>query len=99
MSEGITIRRATAADREVVRRLAELDSRRAPRGATLLAFVDDDLRAALPLEGGEPVANPFHRTAEIVDLLRLRAAQADAPATFRRRRHVAQLGLLERGMA
>ena len=51
--------------------------------------------AALPLDGGEPIADPFHHTAEIVDLLRLRAAQAEAPATVRRSRHLRRLGVVE----
>jgi hypothetical protein len=31
--------------------------------------------AALPLAGGKPIADPFFRTAELVGLLELRAAQ------------------------
>jgi hypothetical protein len=34
--------------------------------------------AALPLGSGRPVADPFHRTAELVALLELRRAQMDA---------------------
>jgi hypothetical protein len=47
----------------------------APCGRALLAEVDGALRAALPLDGSAPIADPFHRSSELVDLLRVRAAQ------------------------
>ena len=43
--------------------LAELDSAVAPTGPALVAEIDGRLRAALPLDGGEPIADPFHRGA------------------------------------
>jgi hypothetical protein len=73
MNDTITIRRATEDDRPAILRLGELDDRPAPSAEALLAFVDGELRAALPLPGGDAIADPFHRTAELVDLLRLRA--------------------------
>ena len=76
MTEPIIIRRSTDEDRLAIVELAGLDSRPAPRGEALLAFIGTELRAALPLDGGEPIADPFHRTAELVDLLRVRARQA-----------------------
>jgi hypothetical protein len=76
MTEPIIIRRSTEEDRLAIAELAELDSRRAPRGEALLAFIGTELRAALPLDGGEAIADPFHHTAELVDLLRVRAPQA-----------------------
>ena len=74
MNDTITIRHSTGADRAGILRLASLDGRPAPAGETLLGFVDGELRAALALAGGDAVADPFHRTADLVDLLRLRAA-------------------------
>lgn len=71
----ITIRRSTDGDRHALLRLAELDEQPAPEGAALLGFVDGELRAALPLERGASVADPFHLTRDVVDLLRLRADQ------------------------
>ncbi len=71
----VTLRFAAAADDARLRRLAELDSALPPRGRTLVAEVDGRLRAALPLDGGEPIADPFHRGIELIELLRLRAAQ------------------------
>ncbi|MGI8780406.1 MAG: hypothetical protein ACR2L8_09620 [Solirubrobacteraceae bacterium] len=71
----VTIRPATDADRTAVAQLAALDSRRAPCGETLLAFVDGALQAALGLDGDIAVADPFRPTDGIVQLLRLRATQ------------------------
>lgn len=71
----VTLRYAVAADRTRLRHLAELDSAEPPRGTALVAEVDGRLRAALPLDGGAPIVDPFHRGAELVELLRMRAAQ------------------------
>lgn len=62
-------------DRTQLTRLAQLDSAPVPRGRALVAEVDGEWRAALPLEGGEAIADPFHRTAELVGMLRLRVAE------------------------
>ncbi len=71
----VTLRYAAAADAERLRILAELDSANAPAGPVLVAEVDGRLRAALPLDGGAPIADPFHRGTEMIQLLRMRAAQ------------------------
>ena len=71
----VTLRFAGAADRSGLRELAELDSAEPPLGMTLVAEVDGRLRAALPLDGSSPIADPFHRGAELIELLRLRAVQ------------------------
>src|SRR5437764_338071 len=71
----VTLRQAVAADRDRLRHLAELDAGPVPRGGALVAEVDGRLRAALPLDGGVPLADPFYRGAELVDLLRVRARQ------------------------
>jgi hypothetical protein len=73
MTEPITITHSTEADEPKLWRLAALDDRRAPRGPALLAYVDGDLRAAVGLVDGRAVADPFHSTADIVEMLRLRA--------------------------
>lgn len=82
MPQTITIRNSTSQDQDALRRLAELDSQPAPHGEALLAFVDGELRAALP-QGHAPVADPFHPTLELIDLLRAHASGAPRP---RRRR-------------
>jgi hypothetical protein len=75
MSEPITITHSTDSDVPSVRRLAALDDRRPPHGPALLAYVDGELRAAVGLLDGQAVADPFHHTANIVELLRLQARQ------------------------
>lgn len=71
----VVLRQAVAADAVRLRRLAALDSARPLRGAALVAEVDGRLRAAVALDGGSAIADPFFRGCELVDLLRLRAAQ------------------------
>jgi hypothetical protein len=60
----------------------------------LLAEVDGDLRAAVPLHGGEAIADPFHPTSELVRILQARArqlAEADSRRAPLRTRRVAAL--------
>jgi hypothetical protein len=71
----VTLRYGADADAERLRALAELDSRTVPDGPVLVAEVDGRLRAALPLDGSGPIADPFHRGAELLELLALRATQ------------------------
>ena len=79
MRDAITIRRSTQADSADIFRLALLDSRAAPRGESVLAFVNGELRAAMPLGKRDGVvADPFHLTADVVRLLELRAGQEAA---------------------
>ncbi len=75
MTEPITITQSTEADNPKLWRLAALDDRRAPRGPALLAYVDGELRAAVGLLDGQAVADPFHPTAELVEMLRFQARQ------------------------
>ena len=55
----------------------ETDRRRPARrlAVALVAEVDGRLRAALPLDGSRAIADPFHRGLDLVELLRVRAAQ------------------------
>ena len=85
MSSEITIRYSTDADRTDIVRLAELDSRRVPAGELMLAFVDDELRAAVDLGSGHAVADPFHKTDELVELLRMSAGQLESASGFKLR--------------
>jgi hypothetical protein len=75
MTEAITITRSTEADVEDVWQLALLDGRHAPAGPALLAYVDGELRAAVGLVDGQAIADPFHPTAELVEILRFQARQ------------------------
>ncbi len=74
----VTLRYAAAADAPRLRDLADLDSASLPDGPVLVAEVDGRLRAALPVDGGAPIADPFHRGRELLELLRLRAKQLRA---------------------
>ena len=65
----VTMRLSTEADRERIRRLAELDSKPAPHGDVLLAEVNGRLLAAMAMDRSV-VADPFERTASVVKLLR-----------------------------
>jgi len=75
MTGAITIRPSTPADRRQITRLAELDSRRAPAGQALLAYAGGELLAAVGVADGRAVADPFKPTADVVELLRMRAEQ------------------------
>ena len=84
MEPTITIRRSTPQDFPAIERLAGLDSRRTPRGDAILAYAGTELRAALPIDDpGAPIADPFHPTAEIVDLLQIRAKHSERTAPRR----------------
>ena len=71
----LTIRRATAADAFAVRRLAALDSAFPPTGDVLLAEMGHELWAALSIDTGAAVADPFRPSLDLVDLLRFRAGR------------------------
>lgn len=85
----VTVRLAGLGDSAALMRLASLDSASYPEAPTLVAEVDGELLAALPLHGGEPIADPFSHTVELVEVLRLRARHlrgdgvgAGKPGTF-----------------
>jgi hypothetical protein len=79
-----TLRYAHAGDREAIVRLAQLDSQSEPSGSLLVAESEGRIVAAMPLEGGDAIANPFVRTAELVEILRLRAAHLSDESNGRR---------------
>jgi hypothetical protein len=72
----ITIRPAAPEDAAAIRRLAALASRPVPAGPLTLAETEDGLVAALGPAGA--VTDPFRLTEDVVELLRLRAAQLAA---------------------
>ncbi len=72
-SHNIVIRQSVAEDVRTLAGLAALDSRPELTGPALLAEVDGVARAALDLNDGSVAADPFARTSELVELLRLRA--------------------------
>jgi hypothetical protein len=75
----LSIRMAVPEDGSALRRLAQLDGRRPLEVSLLLvAEVDGEVLAALPLDGGEAIADPFRRTATLVAMLKMRAGQRSA---------------------
>ena len=95
-SETLTIRMAVSTDAEALRRLAQLDSAPTPAPAPMLiAEVAGELRAAVPLYGGPPIADPFHPTVELVALLTERTRQL-APPRRRPARRFRQLAHVRR---
>jgi hypothetical protein len=83
--EPVAIRRATAADRESLDRLAALDSAGKVVGEALVAQVDDEPRAAIELVTGRVVADPFRPTVHLVEQLQQRADKLEEQALPRRR--------------
>jgi hypothetical protein len=71
----LTLRQLDACDAAGVQHLADLEGRHAPDGPLLGAETEGRLLAAVSIETGETVADPFSRTAEVRALLELRAAQ------------------------
>lgn len=66
------IRRATEADEDALRRIAELDSRRVLSGPALIGEIDGAPAAAVSLIDGRVIADPFQRTAVLTQILRMR---------------------------
>jgi hypothetical protein len=93
-SQSISIRPFADSDAQAVREVAQRDSSTVPAGVLLVAEVDGEVRAALSLDTGEVVADPFAPSTALVDLLLTRARQlTGGPAPRRRHRR----GLLDRG--
>lgn len=80
--ETLIIRMAVPADAPALRQLAQLDSAPPPEPEpTLVAEVGGALRAALSLDGGPAIANPFERTADLVAMLAARVGQLQTPTS------------------
>jgi hypothetical protein len=75
----IALRLAHADEQGEITRLAVLHEAPAPSGEVLLGLVDGKPVAALSLTDGSVVADPFSRSGEVVELLRLRADRLGAP--------------------
>jgi hypothetical protein len=84
----ITIRRATAADRPVLERLAALDSARVPAGDVLIGETAGEPVAAVAIADGTVVADPFRPTADLVAVVAARAAMLRGAVPARPRRGV-----------
>ncbi len=76
----LTIRSADASDAAALERLAQLDTARLPTGEKLVAEVGGELVAAYGVEHGERIGDPFRPTADLLDLLALRAGRRSTRA-------------------
>ena len=95
--ESIAVRMRGPADQPELERVAGLDSALAPRGSrTLGAEVGGLLVAALTLDDGSVIADPFRPSAAAVELLRLRAHQLGADTHRRRRLGLGRLRRISR---
>lgn len=90
----VTVRRSHSGDERALARLAALDSASPPRGPALVAEADSRMLAALPLGSGRAIADPFARTAELLELLELRRMQIEAAGTAAAPRRRGLRGLL-----
>jgi hypothetical protein len=90
-NEHIVIRSARTADEQALAVLGVLDGGRyMPKGNVMVAEVDGRLRAAVG-SNGVSISDPFWPSAELVGMLRVRAASSpvEHPARFfARRAHV-----------
>ncbi|MDX6582510.1 MAG: hypothetical protein QOI10_1694 [Solirubrobacterales bacterium] len=86
INSAMTIRRLDVgdSDRAALARLAGLDSRQELEGPVLGAEVEGRLLAAISIESGELIADPFSRTSELRALLKLRASQLQERRVERR---------------
>jgi hypothetical protein len=73
--DSVTLRFAFPDDAAALAQLAALDSSEPPSMPALLGEVSGQPVAALSLADGAVVADPFHRSEALVDLLRARARQ------------------------
>ncbi len=69
-ADAVTLRLSRPADERALEELAQLDCARPLHGPHLVAEVGGTLRAAISLTDGVVIADPFHRTTAMVELLR-----------------------------
>jgi hypothetical protein len=79
------VRIAGDADRELIGRIAALDSSQPIEGPTLIGEIDGIAVAVVSLTDGRAVADPFRRTAGLVDVMRARARAMGAADAHRSR--------------
>ena len=79
----VELRLCRVADDSQLDRLAALSERALPHGRLVIAATGGQIVAALPLAGGPALRDPFSRTAHLMPLLELRAAQLREPEPHR----------------
>lgn len=78
-TQDVELRLCRVADDPQLERLAVLSERSLPHGRLVIAATRGQIVAALPLAGGPALRDPFARTAHLMPLLELRAAQLRDP--------------------
>jgi hypothetical protein len=74
-SADVVLRYARPDEADALAALARLDSSRAPRGDVIVADVQGELWAAVSVDDGHAVANPFRPSAELTFRLSERARE------------------------
>ena len=98
--QGVVVRLAESADCVALLRLAALDSASVPGGSLAVAEVGGELVAAVPVNGGRAIADPFRPTASLVEMLEVWALQlrdrprASTPSLAERARGLARTARL-----
>ena len=92
-NSSLILRPATSADAADLERLAALDSARPLAGDVMLAHADGEVRAAVSLESGRSVADPFYPSLQLVPLLRAAAGDSPRRRTWRRAARAARPAL------
>ena len=95
----LKIRYAADADAAALLRVARLDSSQPPAGRILVAEDRGVLVAAMSVDDGATIADPFRATAPIITMLRLRAEQLRAHRPRSQRRTLLSLRRLRSGGA
>jgi hypothetical protein len=94
-TQPLLIRLCRSADDPALDRLAALEGAPAPSGRFVVAELQGTVVAALPLDGGAPLADPFLPTRHLISLLSQRAAQVrqhESPRGRRLLRRLTQTG-------
>jgi len=81
----VTLRRYSTDDHDPLARLAAVDSSTPPGQPVVVAEVGGELRAALSLNDGSLVADPFHLAGGVADRVRACARQLDVQPETRAR--------------
>jgi len=76
--DSVAVRLARPEDEAAIRRIASLDGKDAPVGRVLVAEADREVIAALAVNTGIAVADPFRWTSDVVALMEMRAEQIAA---------------------
>jgi hypothetical protein len=75
MGSRLVIRTPLASERRSIEQLALLDDQRLPDGDLLVAEVDGELWAAVVIDTGDGVADPFRPSGDVLDALRATAGR------------------------